>query len=120
MIVGGSLVAAVFLLLKFVFVVSVVVGESMTPTLQPWDFCVLRRTAPYEPRKEEIVMFRTADDPPLHLIKRVVGLPGEEVAGAVVPAGKVYVKGDNADSWQGLVATRLVTARLLWHWRWRR
>lgn len=97
-------------------------------------------------------MFRTADDPPLYFVKRVIALPTETIAiehGVVtlngvrlpepyttvnpewqmeparVPAGKVFVIGDNRDRPQedyvlGLVATRLVKARLLWHWRWKK
>ncbi len=144
--------AALVFLLKFVVRPSVIVGTSMTPTLQPWELCLLRRVREYEPRRGDIVMFRSADDPPLHLIKRVLALPGETVAiakGVVlingvpltepyttlnpmwqmpatnVPAGKVFVLGDNRaveldETVHGLVATRLVLGRLLWHGRWRK
>jgi len=37
-----------------------------------------------------MVMFRTADDPPIHFIKRVIALPGETVA---VSNGVVYLNG---------------------------
>jgi signal peptidase I len=59
---------------------SLVVGDSMTPTLRDRDLCLLERTRDYRPRRGDIVSFRTADDPPLWFIKRVVGLPGETVA----------------------------------------
>jgi hypothetical protein len=42
-----------------------------------------------------------------------------------VTAGKVFVIGDNRDLPRedyllGLVATRLIKARLIWYWRWKR
>jgi hypothetical protein len=42
-----------------------------------------------------------------------------------IPANKVFVVGDNRDLPEenyvlGLVATRLVRARLFWHWRWKK
>jgi signal peptidase I len=124
---------------------SVVFGDSMSPTLEQWDICLLQRVRHYEPRRDEIVMFRTSDDPPLYFIKRVVALPGESVTiergvitingtalGAprlapgweleqtVLSADKILVAADNPEFGYGVVATRLVQARLLWHWRWKR
>jgi signal peptidase I len=128
-----------------------VVGVSMQPTLKPWDLCLMARVGPYQPQRGDIVVFRTADDPPLYFIKRVVGLPGETVAiraGLVhindqplqepytqinpswmlapvtVDEDKIFVLSDNrvydADAYvQGLVASRLVQARLLRAWRWK-
>ncbi len=118
----GCLLAGLVIVLKFVLLISVVVGESMSPALKPWDFCVLRRTSAYPPQRGDIVMFRTADDPPLYLIKRVIALPGETIQitrgivhlndqplpepyttpntdwtlpAMTIPPGKVYVIGDN-------------------------
>jgi signal peptidase I len=144
--------AYVFVVVKFVVTPFVVVGESMSPTLKSWDFCLMQRVRHYEPRRGDIVVFRTADDPPLHFVKRVIALPGETVTiergvfqingkplaepyttvnpdwqmePTLLPAGKVFVEGDNRDFAreeyvQGLVATRLVQARMLGHWRWKR
>jgi signal peptidase I len=149
----GLLVAIVLLALTVRFVVTpyVVVGDSMLPTLHSWELCLMARTPRYEPERGDIVMFRTADAPVLHFVKRVVALPGETVAieagvamvdtkpldepyttrnlswdmpATIVPAEKVFVLGDNRDvpldaTVHGIVATRLVEARLLGHWRWR-
>ena len=144
--------AGLFLITKFVVKPYVVVGESMTPTLKSWDLCLMRRVYHYQPQRGDIVVFRTADDPPLYFVKRVIALPGETIAikdGIVgingvpltepyttanpdwqmeptpVPKGKVFVVGDNRelareDYVLGLVATRLVQARMFWHWRWKR
>jgi len=146
-----AVVAAVALIMRFVVTPYIVYGDSMLPTLHSWELCVMARTQRYEPNRRDIVMFRTADAPVLHFVKRVVALPGETVAiergvvtinekpldepyttrnvdwdmpSTVVPAGKVFVLGDNRDvaldaTVHGVVATRLVEARLLWHWRWR-
>jgi len=145
---GGILLFVV----KFIGTPAVVFGDSMLPTLRSWEVCWMQRVHPYVPARGDIIMFRTADDPPLQFIKRVIALPGETLAiqaGQVlinhqplaesyttsnpawslaatdVPAGKVYVIGDNRTvpmevAVQGLVATRLVQARLVAHWRWRK
>jgi signal peptidase I len=144
--------ACIFLVVKFVATPYVVVGESMSPTLRTWDLCLMQRVRHYQPRHGDIVVFRTADDPPLYFVKRVIALPGETVSiesgvfqinGALlsesyttinpgwqmdstqVPGGKIFVVGDNRDFErdayvQGLVAVRLVQARMLGHWRWKR
>jgi signal peptidase I len=130
----------------------IVAGKSMTPTLRPWDLCFMRVISHYQPHRGDIVMFRTADDPPLYFIKRVIALPGETISiergiarinsaplaepyttinpswqmePTPVLAGKVFVIGDNRDLFRedyvlGLVGTRLIKARLLGHWRWKR
>ena len=143
--------ACLLLVVRFVVTPYVVVGDSMSPTLKSWDLCLMQRVRHYEPQRGEIVVFRTADDPPLHFVKRVIAVPGETVAiergvftinhaalsepyttvnpdwqmePTTVPDGKVFVVGDNRDFErevyvQGLVATRLVQARMLGHWRWK-
>jgi signal peptidase I len=149
--VGGVVAVGLVGLWRWVATPFVVVGDSMAPTLRDWDLCWMRRTWSYEPRRGDIVVFRTADAPPLYFVKRVVGLPGEriacragqvlingealaepyatpnpdwELAETEVPAGKVYVIGDNRrylpeETLHGLVAVRWVQSRLIGHWRWR-
>jgi len=144
--------ACLFLVVKFIPVPRIVYGDSMSPTLKSWDFCLMQPVRHYRPRRGDIVTFRTADDPPLYFIKRVIALPGEtlsidhgafKINGAPlaepyttvnatwqmeptpVPAGKVFVVGDNRDLdredyVQGLVAMRLVQTRMMWQWRWKR
>ena len=144
--------AVVFLVVKFIAVPRIVYGESMSPTLKSWELCVMQRVWLFEPRRGDIVEFRTADDPPLYFVKRVIALPGETVSidhgvfkinGAPLsepyttinpdwqmepmplPAGRIFVVGDNRDFdledyVKGPVATRLVQSRMAWHWRWKR
>jgi signal peptidase I len=149
---GGIVVLGVFLVVKFVATPYVVIGDSMSPALKSWDFCLMRRVRHYQPRRGDVVVFRTADDPPLYFVKRVIAVPGETISinhgvfmingkplpepytkanpgwqmeSIAVPAGKVFVCGDNRDLEredyvQGLVATRLVQAWMIGHWRWKR
>jgi len=144
--------AILWFVFQFIGTPAMVVGDSMVPTLRSWDLCWMQRGRPYTPARGDIIMFRTADDPPLQFIKRVIALPGETIAiasGQVfvnhqpvteayttlnpswtlaatnVPIGKIYVIGDNRSvpmdlTVQGLVATRLVQAKLAAHWRWRK
>src|ERR1035441_6908461 len=70
----------VFLVVKFVAVPRIVYGDSMSPTLKSWELCAMQRVWHYEPRRGDIVEFRTADDPPLYFVKRVIALPGETVS----------------------------------------
>jgi signal peptidase I len=136
---------AIFSLTRWVVMPYVVFGGSMEPTLRSWDICLMARVHRYRPQRGEIVMFRTADDPPLYFVKRVVGLPGEaveirhgviaingspmetsrldpswELERTTLPENRILVASDNPEFGYGVVATRLVRARLLWHWRWRR
>ncbi|MBM3858938.1 MAG: signal peptidase I [Verrucomicrobia bacterium] len=83
-------VVVLFVLSRFVARPCLIVGESMAPTLRSWDLCLMQRVYQYQPQRADIVMFRTADDPPIHFIKRVIGLPGETVA---VSNGVVQLNG---------------------------
>lgn len=83
-------VAVLFVLTRFVAKPCLIVGESMAPTLHSWDLCLMQRAYQYQPRRHDIVMFRTADDPPIHFIKRVIALPCETVA---VSNGVVQLNG---------------------------
>jgi len=138
----------VWVTVKFFVAPFIVVGDSMEPTLHSLDLCVMRRLRHYQPTRGDIVMLRTADDPPLYFVKRVIGLPEETIAiedGFVkingtllyepyaptnpgldlartnIPPGKVFVIGDNwFGSLNAFVSTRLIQAKLLWDWRWKK
>ena len=69
---------------------NLVIGRSMAPTLEPWDICLSVRTRNYQPCRGDIISFRTADDPPMRFVKRVVGLPGETIS---IQGGQVLIDG---------------------------
>ena len=68
------------------------VGFSMEPTLHNYQYLLVNKVSYLvgEPQRGDIVAFRFPGDPRLHLIKRVVALPGEEVE---IRGGVVYVNG---------------------------
>jgi signal peptidase I len=88
LIIGFALILGM-LLLRAHFRLAVVVGTSMLPTLAPWDLMVVdkRAYANAEPQRGDIVLARDGMD---MIVKRIVGLPGEEVE---VSRGLLYING---------------------------
>ena len=93
----------VILLISFVLVFGFVrpviaapfyVGsESMVPTLQVWDRLLINKLA-YDiegPERGDIVLFRDPEGGEEPLIKRVVGLPGDEIS---LRDGKLLMNGE--------------------------
>ncbi len=71
-------------------------GFSMLPTLQNGEYVLVNRLAYRfgQPERGDIIVFRFPVNPKEDLIKRVIGLPGEEVA---ITGGKVYINGAALD-----------------------
>jgi signal peptidase I len=67
-------------------------GSSMEPSLHDGEFVVINRLAYRwaEPDRGEIVVFRYPLDPERRFIKRIIGLPGDEIS---VSQGMVYING---------------------------
>lgn len=67
-------------------------GLSMLPTLQDGEFVLVNRLAYKlgEPARGDIIVFRSTTQPDLDLIKRVIGLPGDDVH---VSDRKVHING---------------------------
>jgi len=93
----GTAIAVVATLcwLRGRYVVVTVRGESMTPTYQPGERLLVRRTR--KVRRGECVVFAEAPQQALALpagwiVKRAVAVPGDGL-----PAGQVAVRGDNPE-----------------------
>jgi len=71
-------------------------GISMEPSLHEGQFVVVNRMAYRwsEPQHGDIIVFHFPLNPERRFIKRVIGLPGEEVS---VRSGQVYINGELID-----------------------
>ena len=71
-------------------------GISMEPNLHDGQFVVVNRLAYRwsQPERGDIIVFHFPLNPERRFIKRVIGLPGEEVT---VRGGQVYINGELID-----------------------
>ena len=85
-------IAAMFLIIKYVGQRTVVIGHSMEPTLQDSDNLITDKITYRfrDPKRFDIIVFPFKDNRATLLIKRIVGMPGETVQ---VIDGNVYVNG---------------------------
>jgi signal peptidase I len=68
-------------------------GASMEPTLQSGEFVIVNKLAYVfgEPKIGDVIVFHFPRDPEQEYIKRVIGLPGDQV---VIKEGRVFVNGE--------------------------
>ncbi|MBR5430731.1 MAG: signal peptidase I [Firmicutes bacterium] len=83
----------------FLFDTRNIPSSSMVPTIEPGDRVIMSRLAyvgDNDPERGDIVVFKAPPDLEENddLIKRVIGLPGEEVT---VSGGQVYIDGEAID-----------------------
>lgn len=88
-----AIVTAVVLALLiriFLFEIILVVGESMLPTLENGDRVFVNKIGYIigEPELGDIVIFKTPEDGKTSYVKRIIGLPGDQVK---IVDGVVYV-----------------------------
>lgn len=78
LLIGGAVLISLLLPLRIRFFLSLVEGESMVPSLRPGRVMLIDKFAyrNADPSREDIVIARYQEH---LLVKRVVGLPGEEV-----------------------------------------
>jgi signal peptidase I len=98
----GSVLQTVLFAAVLFFAVNLVTarirveGDSMEPSLHDGQFVVVSRLAydlplfQSEPQRGDIVVFRFPLNPERRFIKRIIGLPGDEV---LVQDGAVYING---------------------------
>ncbi|ALV21268.1 MAG: signal peptidase I [Carnobacterium sp.] len=80
----------IFLLIRhFLFVPVSVDGESMYPTLHDQDRLILNKIE--ETERFDLIVFPAPDDPEKQYIKRVIGMPGDEI---MVMDETLYVNGE--------------------------
>lgn len=66
-----------FLIQYFLFIPVTVEGDSMEPTLQHSDRLILNKVSSID--RFDIVVFPAPDEPDTRYIKRVIGVPGDEI-----------------------------------------
>jgi signal peptidase I len=66
---------------------------SMEPTLYRGEFVLINKIAVFggDFRRGDVIVFKYPPDPNIQYIKRIIGLPGDQV---LVSAGRVYVNGN--------------------------
>lgn len=67
-------------------------GASMEPTLESGEFVIVSKLAYMvgRPQVGDVIVFHYPRDPSQEYIKRVIGLPGDQIS---VRAGKVFING---------------------------
>jgi signal peptidase I len=64
---------------------------AMEPTLEGDDRILVRKAGKYIPKRGDIIVFRSPEDPAIPYVKRVVAFQGESVE---IKNGHVYINGD--------------------------
>lgn len=92
-------ILAVWLIVTFVGQRTKVDGHSMEPTLQHGDHLIVDKLTYHfkDPERYDIIVFPYQHAENVYYIKRIIGLPGEEVQ---VKDGAVYINGEKLASEQ--------------------
>lgn len=86
-------IAAVFLIRTFLVQPFLVSGGSMSPNFSDGDYLLVDQLTfrMREPQRGEVAVFHSPNDESTYFIKRIIGLPGEEIK---VREGQVIVVND--------------------------
>ena len=84
--------AIAFLLKTFIFQIAYVKGSSMEPTLHEGEILVISKLSNHlgTPKRGQVIVLNDQHENK-DLIKRIIGLPGEEVD---IVEGRVYINGE--------------------------
>jgi len=80
---------------RFVFQPFYVVGVSMEPNFFDHDYLIIEKIK-YRfksPERGEVIVLKTPSNPTSLIIKRIIGLPGEEI---LIKNGKVFFKSEGS------------------------
>jgi signal peptidase I len=86
----------IFFVVRLAFQNFRIEGQSMEPNLHDGQFLVVNRLVYYlhPPERGDVVVFHSPQNPTKDFIKRVVGLPGEQVE---IRGGQVFINGARVD-----------------------
>lgn len=84
----GAIAATVIIIFRYVIAVTIVDGISMYPTLSDKDALLMTRLK-NNIKRYDVVVFNSEISADEFLIKRVIGLPGENVR--IDAQGKIYI-----------------------------
>jgi len=85
----GIALAIVIFVTTF-FRVAIVDGESMEPTLYAGDVVLVSRMSPIH--RNDVVIVRHDH---AYVVKRAIGIPGDDMPGGKLEKGEYYIAGDN-------------------------
>lgn len=89
----GIVVVASLLIVSFVAQRTEVMGSSMYPTLVEGDQLIVEKVSYHftDPKRFDVIVFPYPEDPSVHYIKRIIGLPGETVQ---ISGETIYINGE--------------------------
>ena len=71
-------------------------GQSMAPALEPGDFLIAARSGLM--RRGALVVVEHPGRPGYEMVKRLAGMPGDEVGGAPLGADRFWILGDDPEA----------------------
>lgn len=87
------IVVLAFVIRVFIIQPFIVDGESMETAFQNKDYLITEKVSYHfrAPQRGEVIIFNPPDRPSENYIKRIIGLPGEQIT---IKDGSVYVNGE--------------------------
>ena len=90
------IVAVVAVIRTFIISPFEVEGKSMVPTLEDNQYIIINKFGYIvgTPNRGDVVVFRPPADPRKYYVKRIIGLPGDEI---IIRDGNVYLSEDGGE-----------------------